>query len=267
MKIRWVVISGVSLLISGTMPSCAPHDRAAGEPPLEGVSLTERPGVLLPLELAFTREDGSAAELADYFSDVRPVVLSLAYYDCDMLCPLVLRHAATLALASAGDSLDYRLLSVSIDPRDTPEDAAHRRAELLRGDAGTLDWDFLTSRDSAASVLARSLGFGYRYDPRSGQFAHPAVIFVITPGGRVSRYLYGLGTTNDQFQAALTAAARGEAGSAFERVLLRCFHYMPALRRFAPFLNGSLRIGGAAILLAVMAGLANLVRRAPKQEA
>lgn len=250
------------------MPGCAPPERRQGEPPLEGVSVIERPGVLLPLELRFTREDGSAAELADYFSDERPVVLSLAYYDCDMLCPLVLRHAATLALTSPGDdSPGYKLLSVSIDPRDSPDDAAHRRAELLSGDAGTLDWDFLTSGDSAAAVLARTLGFGYRFDSRSGQFAHPAVIFIIAPGGRISRYLYGLGTSDDQFRTALAAAARGEAGSAFERVLLRCFHYVPALRRFAPLLNGSLRLSGAAILLAVLAGLAGLIRRTRKQEA
>src|SRR5690606_36435144 len=139
---------------------------------------------------------------------------------------------------------EYRVVTVSIDPRDRHADAAHLRRELLgESSPDGLRWAFWTGGGAEVDELAGRLGFRSRYDPASGEFAHPAVAFVLTPEGRASRYLYGVGVPREQLEAALGVAARGEAGSAYERVLQRCFHYVPALRRYAGLVNGFFRSG------------------------
>jgi protein SCO1/2 len=180
-----------------------------------------------------------------------------------MLCPLVLRGAATLAKESTPrPGADYHLLTVSIDPRDRPADAAKARADLFAMTSpGAPDWRFWTGGKESIAALADALGFRYRYDPQSDQFAHAAVLFVLTPQGQLSRYLYGVDVPRAQFEAALATAAKGASGSSFERILLRCFHYVPALRRYGGLVADSLRGAGLLVMLSVAGGLALLSRR------
>lgn len=258
-----VALAGLALVAAGAVGAAA-FLRDGGDgtrAPLAAAGVEERPGALLPLDLAFTREDGSAVRLGEAFRDGRPVVLTLAYYGCDMLCPMVLRDARELARGSAlRPGTDYRLLTVSIDPRDGPADAARARRALLAPDAAG-GWEFWTGGAAEVSALAERVGFRYGYDPRGDRFAHAALLTVLTPGGRVSGYLYGVGVPPERFEAALAAAAGGEAGSSFERVLMRCFHYVPALRAHASLLAGFFRGGGALVLLAAAATLFFLGRR------
>lgn len=236
--------------------------------PLAEADVTEHIGAQLPLELGLTDAAGAPVRLGDAFRRGEPVVLVLAYYRCSMLCPLVLRGlAAQVRESPPRPGAEYRVVTVSIDPRDRPADAAHLRRELLgESSPDGLRWAFWTGGGAEVAELAGRLGFRYRYDPASGEFAHPAVAFVLTPEGRVSRYLYGVGVPREQVEAALGAAARGEAGSAYERVLQRCFHYVPALRRYAGLVNGFFRSGAVLVLLSLVGGVVLLARRVARRE-
>ncbi|HEX7051826.1 MAG TPA: SCO family protein [Longimicrobiales bacterium] len=256
--------------------------------PMDAATIRERTGQRLPLELAFRDARGRTVRLADLLPGDRPAVLVLAYYHCRTLCDLVLDGAAR-ALRESGlrPGADYRAITVGIDPRETPEDARAERARVLallggRTHAATpvhapgappastreepveraADgvWPFLVGDSAQIHALARALGFGYRYDPATDQFAHPAAVFVLTPDGRISSYLYGIAPAAAEVADALATAARGRTRSVLDRVLLRCFHYIPALRRHGGLIAGVTRGGSILVLLVLGAVLFRIVR-------
>lgn len=248
-----------SLLVARPIPGVASQPA----PPLAQAGIDEHLGAQLPLDLAFVDASGRSVRLGSRFRDGKPVVLTLAYYHCSMLCPLVLRGAAALARdAAPRPGADYHLLTISIDPRDRPADGVKSRADLLHmtGAAGD-DWPFWTGGAEEIAQLTDALGFRYHYDPRSDQFAHAAALFVLTSDGQISRYLYGVDFPREEFEAALSTAASGQTGSSFERIILRCFHYVPALRRYGDLVASSLRGGAIVVLLTAGGGLALLGRR------
>jgi protein SCO1/2 len=227
--------------------------------------LDERLGARLPAALSFTDGSGRRVRLGDAFTDGKPVVLVLAYYRCPMLCDLVLRGAGD-ALAGVGlvFGRDFRALTVSFDPRDRPEAAARKQETLLqalgRPDAAPA-WPFLVGEAAAVRALADAVGFRYGYDASTDQFAHPACLIVLTPDGRIARYLYGIRFRPVDLRLALDEAARGRIGGIVDRVLLTCFRWDPASRRYGVYVRGVLR-GGATLMLLVTGGaLALLWRR------
>ena len=233
--------------------------------PLQEIDIEEHLGAALPLDLPFVSEDGRAVRLGDYFRDGKPVVLVLAYFRCPMLCDLVLRGVAdSLARQHLALGRDYRALTVSIDPKDKPAGASLKQHSLLQA-LGTLDatasWPFLTGAQSSIAPLAARLGFEYAYDPKSDQYAHPACAFVLTPDGRISRYLYGVKLRPLDVRLALDEAAQGKIGGIVDRVLLSCFRYDPATRRYGWYVRGVLRGGAALTLLLVGGTLALFWRR------
>jgi protein SCO1/2 len=182
-----------------------------------------------------------------------------------MLCGLVL-HGAVEAFraqsAKLGDG--FRALAVSFDPKDTPEASRRRQAlELERtGAAGKVEaWPFLTGREAEVASLASSLGFHYRFDTATGQYAHPAVIVVLTPRGRVSRYLYGVDFPAKDLRLALAEAAQGRSGASFDRFLLQCYQWDPASHRYGLAVVRFLRVGGAIVLALFLGLLARLLWR------
>lgn len=240
---------------------------AAGDlgPPaeLEGVDIVEHVGARLPLELDFGDAEQRTVRLGDLFSGGKPVLLVLSYYQCPMLCGLVLRGVADVVRIldwRAGDR--YRIVTVSIDPRDGWQEAGRKQA-TARAAAALADgddaWVFLTDRDGHARQLAAALGFGYRWDERTRQFAHPAGIVVATPDGRIARYLYGVEYPARQLQLALLEAGAGRGGSAFERVLMACYHWDPSTRRYGVFVARFLRLGAAVVLIALTALIGFLI--------
>jgi protein SCO1/2 len=238
---------------------------AGARPALQDVDIDEHLGQALPAGLRFTDETGRAVRLGDYFADGKPVVLVLAYFRCPMLCDLVLRGIAdSLQRQRLVLGRDYRALTVSIDPKDKPPEAALKQHGLLQA-FGDLDaarsWPFLTGAATSIKPLADRLGFEYAYDPKSDQYAHPACVFVITPDGRIARYLYGVKFRPLDVRLALDEAARGKIGGIVDRVLLTCFRYDPATRRYGWYVRGILRGGAALTLLLVGGGLTLLWRR------
>ena len=223
-------------------------------PPLRGVGVEEHVGARIPLDLTFNDAAGRRIQLAALFGDGKPVVMVLAYMRCKMLCSLVLA-ATTEAVKAMPLELgrDYRVVTVGIDPTEDTASAAARRDELLAraGHPGEHDrWTYLVGADHAIHALADSLGFRYTWDPRTEQYAHPAVVFVLAPDGTIARYLHGVQLAPGDLAGALGAAAAGrlETRSIAEAVL-SCFHYDPAARAHREAIARYLQIGGAAICL------------------
>jgi len=242
-----------SILLSGAALAADPMPRA-----LESIEITEKIGEPIPLDLPFTDSTGKERRLGQFFHPDKPVILILAYYRCPMLCNLVISGTVN-ALKGTGLKLgrDFVALTVSIDPSETPQLAAERKAGHLQalGEPTTdPSWAFTTGADVQVHALAKSVGFGYSYDEDTKQYAHPAVIFVLTPAGKISRYLYGIEYSPRDLKLALVEAADGKVGTSLDRVLLSCFKYDPALRRYGFYVWGILK-GGALVVFAMLSAL------------
>ncbi|MFP4500501.1 MAG: SCO family protein [Candidatus Hydrogenedentota bacterium] len=186
----------------------------------------------VPLDLTFENEKGEQVTLGAFMGD-KPVVLALVYYECEMLCNRVLN---TLRDTLANDNLelvlgdDFEVVTISIDPEETPELAAAKKANYIADlHSGAQDgWHFLTGAEIQIEEVAQSVGFRYYYDEKSDQFAHDAGIIILTPGGTVSSYLLGLDYPPNKLEPALIMASNGAVGSVVERtVVLLCFGYDP----------------------------------------
>jgi protein SCO1/2 len=258
-------ILGLSLLAA---PARADDPNSAVLPrALEGVGFDQKLDAQLPLGLAFRDESGREARLGEYFGE-RPVVVALVYYECPMLCTLVLN--GLVRSMKALDFLpgrDFEVVAVSFDSRETPELARAKRAAYLERYArpGTEDgFHFLTGDAAAIDGLTRAAGFRYSFDAASGEFAHPAGILVATPDGRIARYLFGAEFAPRDLRLALVESAAGRIGTVTDQVLLYCFHYDPAAGRYTTAVMNLIRAGGIATALSLGLFVAVMWRRERK---
>lgn len=233
--------------------------RAAEELPeqLDGITVTERLGAAVNPNTLLTDHTGRQVRLGQYFGDGKPVLLTLNYYGCAMLCSIQLNGlvAGLQALDwTAGE--EFRIVTVSIDPDDDARLAAEKRQAYLDsyGRGQDVDWQFLVGDEAQVRALADAVGFAYRYDAEQDQYAHAAAIMLLAPDATVARYLYGIQYSARDLKFGLMEAAAGRVGSATERLLLSCFHYDDAIGRYSPFALGIMRLGGAVSLL-IVAGL------------
>lgn len=221
---------------------------------LDGVNVVENLDAALPLELSFVDDRGKSVRLGQLYDGVRPVILSLNYSNCPMLCGLKLRGMIdALAEMSLEPGRDYQIVSVSIDPLETPIQARLAKQKYLRefGRGNGDGWTFLTGRESQIRALADAVGFQYRYVPERREYAHAACFMVCTPDGRVSRYLYGVRFEPKTVQLSLVEASQGRIGTTLDQVLLFCFHYDAAAGNYAPTAVGLMKVGAAVTVLLV----------------
>jgi protein SCO1/2 len=220
----------------------------------QDVGLDQHLDEQIDLSLTFTDEQGRRVPLREYF-DRKPVILSCVYYRCPMLCTEVLTgllkssNAMSLQLGS-----DYEILSVSIDPKETTTLAAdkkHTYVQSYRRPGGVQGWHFLTGDQAAITALTRSVGFRYRYDEASDQFAHASGIIVLTPGGKISRYFYGIDYPPRDLHLSLVESSQNRIGSLVDQVLLLCFHYDPVTGRYGLVISNVLRLA-SLVTLAIM---------------
>jgi protein SCO1/2 len=233
-----------------------PRRARADEPipyPLQGIGIEDRAGDPIPKDAKFVDQDGHEVTLGDYLVDGKPVVLVMAYYECPMLCSTVLsgveKGMADLAWTAGKD---YRALTVSFDPRDTPAKAAEKRATYVasyKRQVGPKGWDFLVGKQPEIERLADAVGFKYRWDDRQKQFAHAAGAFVLTPDGRVSRTIYGIDFPSRDLRLALTEASDGKLGTSVEKALLFCFHYDPNAGGYVLASKRLMMVGGVLTML------------------
>ncbi|HXJ22523.1 MAG TPA: SCO family protein [Polyangia bacterium] len=260
------VVAGAALIMAaGTARALRGPLQGPLPPAALNVGIEEHLGQFVPGDLVFQDQDGRPVRLRDRLGRGRPVVLVLAYYRCPMLCDLVLgglaRALATIGW-TPGKQLD--LLTVSIDPADTPAAARLKQGHVLQAlghPEATAGWPFLVGDAASSRRLADAMGFQYAYDPGSHQYAHPAGAVVMTPDGRVARYVYGVDFRPFDLRLAVTEAGQGKVGGVVERVLLTCFRYDPTARRYGIYVVGLLKGGGFLVLLAVGGCLTLLWRR------
>jgi protein SCO1 len=235
---------------------------AAPNPSL-AAGVDEHPGAQVPLDVPFTTSRGESVTLRGLLDGEHPVLLVLAYARCEMLCSLVLRGAATAAHALPREpGRDYRLILIGLDARESVDEAARKQATLLaelgRGE-DPQRWPYLLGPRTSIDAVANALGFRYAWDPRTQQYAHPAVIFTLTPDGRVARYLHGIEFAPEAVGAALDDAAAGRVMSTMAADVLRCFRFDPASRRVGERAQQILRAGALGIFLLSFSGIAMLV--------
>ncbi len=229
---------------------------------LSGVGVIEHMMAQVPRDATFRDHTGQTVQIGRYFDGRRPVVLNLVYHRCPMLCSMVL-NAVLRSLANTPWSVgeQYDVVTLSIDPRDTPEVAAQKRRRVLETygrPSAARGWHFLTGTDEEARRVARAVGFEYRFDPRQDQYAHPAVTFLLTPEGRVARYLYGIDHAPTDVRVGLLEASQGRSISTVERVLLFCYHYDPQGQKYVLVARRVMQLGGGLTAVSLGALLATL---------
>ncbi len=218
----------------------------------------------VPLDIPFTDEQGRTVKFGDYFGS-KPVVLALVYYDCPMLCTQVLNGlASSLGVLSLDIGKDFQVVTVSFDPREKPPLAAAKKAgyiERYHRPGAALGWHFLTGDQASITRLTKAVGFRYVWDDGLKQFAHPTGIMVLTPQGKVSRYLFGIEYGPRDLRLALVDASAEKIGTAVDQVLLFCYHYDPETGKYGFAIMNALRIAGVATVLGLGAFIVVMVRR------
>lgn len=235
-------------------------------PGLKNVGIEQHLDEQIPPDLTFRDETGKTVRLGDFFTD-KPLILSLVYYKCPMLCSEVLsglESAMRVLKFDAGK--DYQVLTVSFDPHDTPELAAAKKAEYLKRynrAGGETGWHFLTGDQSSIDALTKSAGFQYEYDPKTGQFAHTTAIMVLTPKGKIAQYYYGVDYAPKDLRLGLVQASQNKIGTIVDEVLLYCYHYDPTTGKYGAIISRILQLSGAATIVILGGLLLILFRRGP----
>jgi protein SCO1 len=270
-------MTGINLLLLAfVLPLHAQSN--AGLAPTSGTVSSQRPQILqqvgidqhlnqqLPLDLQFRDEAGKDIRLGDYFNK-RPVILSLVYYRCPMLCGEVL-NGLTSALSVVNFDLghDYDVVTVSIDPRETPDVAAKMKDVYLRrynrhSPTAAAGWHFLTGKQDQIQKLAAAVGFRYVYDPRIDQYAHASGIEIATPDGRLSQYYYGIEYSPKDLRLGLIQASKNHIGNIVDSFVLYCYHYDPATGHYGAIVMRVLRLAALATVLLLGGFVFIMVRR------
>lgn len=215
---------------------------------LEKVGIDQKLDALVPLDAVFRDEQGRQVKLSDYFGK-RPVVLSLVYYECPMLCTQVLNGAvAAFKVLNFTIGDEYEVVTLSFNPKETPAMASAKKQTYLAKygrPEGVKGWHFLTGEQPAIDAVANAVGFRYTFDTASQQYVHASALIVLTPQGRVSKYFYGIDYPPKDIRLGLIEASDGKIGSPVDQVLLYCFHYDPHAGKYSMVVLNVLRLGGA----------------------
>ena len=222
-------------------------------PELQKIDIVEHLGEQVPLDLTFTNDAGEVVKLDDYFHQGKPVILTLAYYNCPMLCTVVLNGLSDgIRGLDLSPEKDFTVLTVSINPLETPELASAKRSRYMQnlGDKGMNDgWRFFVGQANQSQKLADAVGFKFYYDEDTKEYAHAAGAFVLTEDGVISRYLYGLEFKERDLKLALLEASQGKIGSTLDRLILYCFHYDPSAKGYVVMAGNVMKLGGLATLI------------------
>ena len=245
-------------MVSSTMPA-----------PLREIGFDQNIGQPLPLDTEVIDENSQVVRIGSFFG-ARPVILVFAYYSCPMLCTQVINGlASSVGVLSLKPGRDFDVVVVSFDPRDRPADASAKKARFLERytePAAASASHFVTAPPASIERLTRAAGFRYAWDKQTQQFAHPTGVIVLTPDGRMARYLFGIEYGPRDLQLALVEASGGKVGTAVDTLLLYCYHYDPMTGRYGVAIMRALRIAGASTVVLVGTFLVVMFRREKKLE-
>lgn len=234
---------------------------STGLPPaLQSVGIEQKLDGEVPFDAVFTDDQGRQVRFGDYFGKGRPVVLALVYYECPMLCTEVLNGltGAVKGIPSLSVGKDFEVVALSFDARE------NGKTELVRskkegyvaryGREGSGEgWHFLTGSQQEIDKVTKAVGFSYVWDDASNQFAHAGGIMVITPQGRISRYLYGVEYAPKDLRFSLMESSENKIGTLAEQLYLYCFHYNPATGTYGLAVLTVIRVAGVVTLLSILA--------------
>lgn len=232
---------------------------------LQNVDISERLGEKIPLDVVFISDEGDTVRLEKYFNQGKPVILVPGYYTCPMLCNLVMNGISDALIEIdwlAGE--EFQIVSFSIDPTETDLIASAKKKNYMSriGKPGTeKGWSLLVGDASQSKALADAIGFGYYWDDNTEQYAHAAVIVILTEDGTISRYLYGIQYPVMDLRLALIEASEGKIGSTLDKILLFCYHYDPDAGSYVVFAGNLMRVGGVVTLIAMVTLVGLLWRR------
>jgi protein SCO1/2 len=238
---------------------------------LNDVRIDQKLDAQLPLDLVFRNENGENIRLGDYFGK-KPVVLSLVYYQCPMLCNQVLNGLVTsFRVMAFAPGEEFEVVTISFDPHETPALAAAKKKTYVdylpekkraKANAG---WHFLTADETTISRITDAVGFRYHFDEATNQFAHASAIYVATPQGKLARYFYGIEYAPRDLRLGLIEAADNKIGSPVDQLLLYCYHYDPATGKYGAVVMRVMQIAGVVTLIGIAGLLLALRRRSPRR--
>ena len=245
------------------------HAQSYTEGLQQRIGIDQKLGDQIPLDLRFVDSEGNTVHLRDFFGE-KPIVLSLVYFDCPMLCTQVINSLLrAMNVLSFGAGTEFDVLTISIDPGETPELAKAKKIEYLknyRGREGSTGWHFLTGDQQQIDELAAAVGFRYEYDEPTDQYIHASGIMVLTPEGKLARYFYGIDYPPRDLRWGLVEAADGAIGNPVDQLLLLCYSYDPMTGKYGLYIRNSLRIGGLATVLALGSFIFVMLRRERRGE-
>jgi protein SCO1/2 len=259
-----VVSASAQPTAPGLRPDPAPP--ASQTPPaLQQVRFDQKLDARLPLDAAFKDETGRDVRLGDYFGGARPVVLAFVYYECPMLCTQILNGLVSgLGVLDETAGRDFDVVAISFDARETPVMAAAKKAVYLdtyRRPGAEPGWHFLTGDEASIRRVTDAAGFQFAWDEATQQFAHASGVIVVTPDGRLARYLFGIEYPPRDLKFALMESSEGRIGSVVDQVLLYCYHYEPATGSYSLVAMNAVRLGGAVTVVLLAGFVAMSLRR------
>lgn len=223
--------------------------------PLKEVSFEQKLGDTLPLDATFRDHTGKEVRLGDYWGE-KPVLLAFVYYECPMLCSLILNGmASSLAVLEFKPGEEFDIVAISIDHEETPAMAAKARSDTIRryGRDGTdPGWHFLLADEATVRQVADAAGYGFEYIPSTDEFAHASGIVVTTPEGQIAQYYYGIEYPPKDLRLALIEASNNKIGGLVDQVLLYCYKYDPKIGQYTALTMRLLRITGGLFALGLI---------------
>lgn len=232
---------------------------------LQGVGIDQNLNAQLPLDLTFRDELGRTVPLSTYFRSGKPVLLAPVYYRCPMLCTQILNGlASSLKAVSFNPGQEFEVVAFSFDPKDTVELAAAKKETYLhRYDRPNTanGWHFLTGDAPNIKALMDAVGFHYKYDPATDQYAHASGVMIVTPDGRLSKYFYGVEYAPRDIRLGLVEASLNKIGTPVDQILLFCYHYDPSTGKYGAVAVNTMRIAAGGFVLLAGAFLFLMLRR------
>ena len=238
-------------------------------PGLKNVGIEQHLNGQVPPDLMFRDETGKQVRLGDYFGK-KPLILDLAYYRCPMLCNEVLAGLqGSLKTLSFDVGKEFDVLTVSFDPKDTPEVATAKKADILKRykrPGAAEGWHFLTGPQESIDALTKAAGFQYEYDPKTEQFAHTTAIMILTPQGKIAQYYYGVEFAPKDIRLGLIQASQNKIGTLADQLLLYCYHYDPHAGKYSAIISRIIQLAGGVTVLSLGTVLLVLFRRGSDSE-
>ncbi len=250
---RHIIIPVLIVLLFFNYSTLKPQIVQKDAPELKKIDVIEHLGDKIPLSLNFINSKGEEIPLGAFFKSGKPVLLTMAYYECPMLCTFVLNGLSKgVADLDFLPGKDFQMITISIDGGETWQLAAGKKANQTAAVGRPFPedgWEFLVGPKESSEGLAKALGFRYYYDEERDEYAHPAVSFVLTDDGMITRYLYGIEYRSQDLRLALLEASEGRIGNTLDKILLFCYHYDPDAGGYVIFAGNVMRIGGVITMI------------------